>query len=367
MDIIRSIQPFEALRDDWNVLADGGGHGLLRHEWFASWAATNDPNALRVVVFRSGGQVAAIAPLMAVRVNGIERLEFIGGSSLYEPSNLLYANEDAVRELAAYLVSLGQPMVLHRIPADSPTADAMKRAGAGRTVMRAAASAPTLAVPTRGGWTEFLGHLPSKLRYDIKRANTRAEAVGKVAIETVSPRAGEVQPLFDRLVAVESSGWKQRNGSALASKPALYRFFLEYAKRTAASGSLRMTFLRIGEELAAAQLAVQVLDRFWVLKIGYDERFARCSPGFLITCDTLRLAFDTGLAGYEFLGSPAAWEERWRPQSRAYTAIASYPISAAGAIGACADFAGATWRHLRNRLHEGVARERSQSVSLRSC
>src|SRR5687768_16095865 len=112
MVIIRSIQPFEALRDDWNVLADGSGQALLRHEWFASWVATNDASALRVVVLRSGGEVVAIAPLMAARVNGVERLEFIGGSSLYEPSNLLYAHADALRELAAYLVSLGQPMVL---------------------------------------------------------------------------------------------------------------------------------------------------------------------------------------------------------------------------------------------------------------
>src|SRR5687768_1057319 len=119
-----------------------------------------------------------------------------------------------------------------------------------------------------------------------------------------------------------------------------------------------MTFLKIGEEVAAAQFAVQALDRFWVLKIGYDERFARCSPGFLITCATLRQAFESGLTGYEFLGSPATWEERWRPESRLYTAIASYPVSATGAIGACADFAGAAWRHVRNRLHEGVASDR---------
>jgi CelD/BcsL family acetyltransferase involved in cellulose biosynthesis len=86
------------------------------------------------------------------------------------------------------------------------------------------------------------------------------------------------------------------------------------------------------------------LGRMWVLKIGFDEAFARCSPGFHLTCEALRHACDRGVRAYEFLGSAEPWEMRWRPEPRAYKLIVVYPVTARGLVGAVRDAAGVMWR-----------------------
>jgi hypothetical protein len=49
--------------------------------------------------------------------------------------------------------------------------------------------------------------------------------------------------------------------------------------------------------------------------------------------DALRLAHDRRLAGFEFLGDAAPWQERWRPGLRRYTSALAVPLSARGLAG----------------------------------
>ena len=95
-------------------------------------------------------------------------------------------------------------------------------------------------------------------------------------------------------------------------------------------GALRMCFLRIGDAVAAAQIAVTFGDRFWLLKIGYDEAFARCSPGTLLSLETIRYAAARGLRSYEFLGGPEPWTRMWTDQERPCVSLRVYPASLRG-------------------------------------
>jgi CelD/BcsL family acetyltransferase involved in cellulose biosynthesis len=75
----------------------------------------------------------------------------------------------------------------------------------------------------------------------------------------------------------------------------------------------------------ATQLAVEYSNRFWLLKIGYDESLARCSPGSLLMLHTLGDAAARGLTGYEFLGSEAPWTAIWTSEVLATTVVGAYP------------------------------------------
>src|SRR3989454_167719 len=111
---------------------------------------------------------------------------------------------------------------------------------------------------------------------------------------------------------VEAAGWKGRTGSALLSDPHRRQFYEKYATIASEKGILRLSFIRIGGEVAATQIAVESGGRFWLLKVGYDERFARCSPGHLLMVETLRYAAERGLRTFEFLGSAEPWTQVWR-------------------------------------------------------
>src|SRR5207247_3695751 len=116
--------------------------------------------------------------------------------------------------------------------------------------------------------------LSSRRRSDLRRARRHAEAMGEVTSEVLAPSPQEVPALLAEAIAIEARSWKARAGTALASDPVRRGFFERYALAAAADGTLRLAFLRIGGQGAAMQIAVECGRRFWLLKIGYDERFA---------------------------------------------------------------------------------------------
>ena len=67
---------------------------------------------------------------------------------------------------------------------------------------------------------------------------------------------------------------------------------------------------RAGQD-AAAQIAIERGTRFDLLRAGYDERFARCSPGMLLTVESIRYAVRRGLRSYEFNGDAEPWTKVW--------------------------------------------------------
>ncbi|HZB26585.1 MAG TPA: GNAT family N-acetyltransferase [Vicinamibacterales bacterium] len=333
------------MRGEWNQLADRSGHALLRHEWFLSAASTlGDTGDLHIVAHATGSRLDGIAPLSRRTIGGVERLELIGAHALHEPCGLLYRDDAACGRLLDEIFRLRRPLVLQRVAHGAGTAAGAAR---GRGFVRAKSTTPWLGIELPADGADALTQLPAKLRYDVKRARTRASELGTWSMDVLSPGADDVDGLMGRFVKVEASGWKLDAGSALARKPRLQAFFRSFAKLSAQAGTLRMFFLTIGGADAAALLATEVYGRLWVLKIGYDEAMARCSPGFLLTAETIGYASRSRLRSYEFLGAPEPWEERWRAAPRDTSLIVFYPWSARGCLGASMDAASAAWRRLR--------------------
>jgi CelD/BcsL family acetyltransferase involved in cellulose biosynthesis len=91
-----------------------------------------------------------------------------------------------------------------------------------------------------------------------------------------------------------------------------------------------MAFLRINGEAAGMQIATECDDRFWLLKIGHDDRFATCSPGTLLMLHSIKYAAVRGLKSYEFLGIAEPWTRAWTESLRRCVALHAYPLSIGG-------------------------------------
>jgi len=338
--VVRSCSALEALAPEWDTLAKSIALPMLSHAWVLSCAETlYQQDELYIITVLVGGVLAAVAPLVAVDHAGAKRLELIGGSHLYEPSGLLYSTGEALDALVRAIVSVRKPIVLSRIPSQSPIISRFRSLAGVRGLVVVGPVAGTIAVPISSGWAEYLAGLPSRRRYDLRRAKHRAEEAGKIAVRIHSPRPEEVDELFAELVRIESAGWKARNGSSLSQRHGLRRFFSHYATRASRSGILRIGFLDVDGHAVAAQLSVEYADRLWVLKIGYDEAWRRCSPGWQLLAETMRYAFDRKLKSYEFLGSDEAWLHGWRTEGTGLSTLACYPSSVSGAYGLAADTA----------------------------
>jgi CelD/BcsL family acetyltransferase involved in cellulose biosynthesis len=320
---------------------------MLGHAWIHACALTLcAADVLRVITVRRGGELIAAAPLASVRRGGSSRLEFAGSGSLYEPSGLLSAGEEALTLLLQAMLSLGQPLILSRIPSASPTCAQLSAAAHRRALILTHRGSGTLAVPIDSSWEDYIARLSTHRRYDLRRARHRAEQGGQVDVQVHRPPPDEVERLFSEFVRLEAAGWKSRNGSSLLQRPRLRAFFEEYSRRAAAAGILRVSFLNVGGTAIAGQLSVEHAERMWVLKIGYDEAWSRCSPGWLLLAETMRVAFERRLRSCEFLGSDEPWLHGWQTVTRDLCTMACYPVSVAGVYGLATD----SFARLRTRL-----------------
>jgi hypothetical protein len=314
----------EALADGWGALACRAGGPTQHPVWTAAYAESfGAAGRLKVMYVGSPENPSLIAPL--VEIPGIaSRLELIGSQELFEPVDFLHSDKSAFDDLAAAIVALRKPVHFRRIPEDSPAIAAFARAyrlGWVRTVP--AAGSPYIELDER--WRNPENCFNAGRRSDLRRACRRAEAFGKVTSEIRCPTPEECGRLLDQAYRIEAASWKGECGSALALDSIRGAFFRRFAQAACRAGILRLCFLYIAGEPAAMQIAVEQGERFYLLKIGHDERYARCSPGTLMTMETLKYAAGRGLRSYEFLGNNEDWIGKWTPLSRRMVTLSAYP------------------------------------------
>ena len=332
-EIVTSYLAFNELRQQWNGLADKLENPLLRHEWFLCCAkAFHRDGSLRVCIVRSDGELVAAAPLASVRSLGVERWEFIGVSTLYEPCGFLFDSLGSLNNLVEGIINQGKPLILQRLETGSPVIRAIRKIPISRAISHFRVTKPTLSVRLPNDWKYHLSGRSANFRYDLKRKFRRAKAKGKVSAKCITIKPESLYKWFKKLIEVEGSGWKGVRGSSLLHNKALGLFFKEYSKLAAEEKMLKISLLQIDGKVISAQLVIEAYKRLWVLKMGYDETYSRISPGFLLTAETVRAAIERNIEAYEFLGSSEPWEERWGTKSRPYSLVMIYPATIMGAL-----------------------------------
>ncbi|HYD36084.1 MAG TPA: GNAT family N-acetyltransferase, partial [Allosphingosinicella sp.] len=160
-------------------------------------------------------------------------------------------------------------------------------------------------------------------------------------------KPGELDALFDEAVAVEARSWNREAGTAIAVDRAKESCFRHYFRSACERGTFRIAFMRIDGRAVAMQMALEWQRRYWLLKIGFDEEFGRCSPGSLLMLHTLGWAAERELEGYELLGNVEPWIAHfWTREQHDCVCLRAYPFNAGGAVALAAD--AAAW--LRSRL-----------------
>lgn len=322
----------------WRLLPQAAQEFPQSAEW-STVAAQRlyEIGALHFIQLTQAGEVVGLAPLAATRSGGVERLEIAGATTLFEPCGFNYRDPEALRALCEALVRTGRPVVLQRIEADGGLEQTFRAAVRGRGQLLQFKASGSPFVPIATSWDEYFQSLSSRRRQDYRRARRGLERLGKIEVEIRSPEVSAVEHGMNEAMRVEAASWKGREGSAMLTNPRLSGFFLHLAQCLARQGQLRLCFLRLNGEAIAMQVAAVHGGRWWVLKIGYDERWAEHSPGIQLMWDVLREAFERGLTSFEMLGSAEPWLTIWTRQQRAYRTLAFYPYNGRGMVALSAD------------------------------
>lgn len=178
----------------------------------------------------------------------------------------------------------GTPLVaMTQIPEDGAFAGALSRAlGVGRGAL-VVERYERAALRRRAEPTYIAEAMSKKRRHEVERLRRGLEREHLVSMIDVASDPEAVE----RFLAIEHSGWKGREGTALASDPAHERFFRDMCAGFAAVGRLEMLALSVDETTIAMKCNLRAGDRIFTFKMAFDEDWSRVSPGRLIDMDAI--------------------------------------------------------------------------------
>ena len=114
------------------------------------------------------------------------------------------------------------------------------------------------------------------------------ELGGVLAFDTLAP-GEDAHPWVQVFLALEASGWKGNEGSALASKESHAAFFEEAVLGAHRRGRVEMLRLRIGDRVIATKCNMRSASgAAFAVKIAFDESLSRFSPGVLLELENVR-------------------------------------------------------------------------------
>jgi CelD/BcsL family acetyltransferase involved in cellulose biosynthesis len=116
---------------------------------------------------------------------------------------------------------------------------------------------------------------------ELRRLKRRLSERGQCTTRVTAP--GEpVEGWIGRFLALEASGWKGREQTAIASDERSRRFFAQVATAAAAQGRIEMLAIELDGVPIAMKCNFLGGEAAFAFKIAYDERFSRYSPGVLL-------------------------------------------------------------------------------------
>ncbi len=269
------------------------------------WTAFGDGWALRIMSVRQGKELVGIAPL---RVLGGEA-RFIGGPDVCDYLDFVVApgrDPEFFRVLIEELRQQGiRQMDLGPVRADSTVMNGLspvaERLGCEFSSQLEDLSYE-LALPAN--WEAYLGLLKGTERHEIRRKLRRLEEAARVEFRKVEDPI-EVRRSMDTFLGLFGAN---RSDKAAFMTSLRARFFRALAEDMARSGALKLFFLELDAQPAAAVICFHDHSTFYLYNNGYDNRFRSLSVGFLSKVLSIREAIREGKKRFDFLKGVEAYK-----------------------------------------------------------
>jgi len=135
-----------------------------------------------------------------------------------------------------------------------------------------------------------------KKRKEIGRLNSRLAEQGELRFQTLEPGGDGLEKWCEAFLALERSGWKGREKSALACHAENERFLRDALAAAHAEGRLQIRSLDLDGRPIAMLINLLAPPGAFMFKTAYDEDYARFSPGVLLQIENLDILERDGIA-----------------------------------------------------------------------
>lgn len=168
---------------------------------------------------------------------------------------------------------------------------------------------PIISLP--GSWEEYLQSIGKKQRHEVTRKWRRLNETAQVNFRVVTDTSKDTQALEDfyrlhRFSSPEKAAfWTAEH----------IRFFAELSEAASSNGWLRLYFIDVNNEPAAAMYCFDYQDSLLIYNSGFDaQKYLGMSVGNVLTAHTIRDAITLGKQKYDFLRGGEEYKFRYRAQ-----------------------------------------------------
>jgi hypothetical protein len=177
-------------------------------------------------------------------------------------------------------------------------------------------------ISVQGSTDEYFGSLSKNFHRNYCRIGRRIQEQPEVQFRF---ETGNSSVNAEQFMDIEHQGWKAERKTSIRSDESYVKFFRLLTKQMEEQGWLRWAFLDINGEPAAGQFMVQNGNTLYVVKIGYNEKFSKLSPGAALFGRVIENEFKSGRVKEVNFMSGYSWMKDWNVQTRDLANIAFFP------------------------------------------
>lgn len=328
-EVIRTEEAWDTLEGEWNQLLNNSITNVpfLRYEYLRAWwhyrGGGEWPQAeLYIITGRAdSGELIGIAPLfLAENKDGQKALMLLGSIEISDYLDLIVSPDrldEFVAAVLSYLKSNEAPdwQVLdwYNLMQASPTLTALEKAaeeqGAGYH-QEVYLPAPYVMLPRT--LDDYFSRLDKKYRHEFRRKMRNAVSFFlPVSWHEVQQEEQLDQAMRDFTDLMRLEGHKDQ---FLTDEMAPQMNAIAHALFK--SGMLRLAFLKVGNDLAAAYFNIDYNNRIWVYNSGLDRKFDKLSPGIVLAGYLLIDAIEKGRSIFDFMRGDEEYKYQFGAQDR---------------------------------------------------
>ena len=144
---------------------------------------------------------------------------------------------------------------------------------------------------SRSGDETFNKVFSKNRRRQFSRYKRRLEEKGDVRFEVVESQ-DRMAAALKAFLQIEASGWKRAAGTAILCRKNWSAHFGDWMNGLVIENKCKIANLHCNDTLVASGLLLTSGDVAWYAKVGFNEDFADCSPGMLLTVELSRYFCD---------------------------------------------------------------------------
>lgn len=166
-------------------------------------------------------------------------------------------------------------------------------------------------VDIQGSFEDYWQQRGKNLRQNMRKQRNKLAGDGVSSSMRVLSDVADMAPALVRYGALESTGWKGENGTAIHPDNEQGRFYLRLFETAAARGEALFYEYLFDQQTVAMNLCLLRGGQLVVLKTAYDESIKTLSPAFLLREEEMQLFFGEGrIRRIEYFGKVMDWHTK---------------------------------------------------------